>query len=690
MKVLLTGGGSGGHVSPMLAVADALRSLKPDLQFLYVGVPQGLEATILPRTNIPIEFAPSIGMPGGKLSPAMLRFLLTFMAGVFKAMLILMKYKPDVIVASGGFASAPSVFAAGVWRALTFGMWKLPVYLHEQNAVPGRMNLAAARIANKIGLAHEAGKRWFPAGKAETVGYPVRGSVHEVTREQAREELNLGEDERYIVVFGGSQGARTINRSVVDALPFLSTRNDIRIIHASGTIKGSEYDSARDTEERLKELGRVPEWYQRVDYLHDMPKHLAAADLAVIRAGAGALLEVCALGIPSIVIPKANLPGDSQVANARQLAAVGAIDLVYEEPSLTESGLIEEVPGEKLAERIHALLDGPSRRGELAHCAKQSYDPQAALRVAVQVLQFGGVADVQVDDLKPVLNGNGKTQITYETPTQLRRGVEKRLGFIFEKAYSHGRIEDDEITRLEDLDYLRYRGAALLVHGAWQVRNEGIKLLGLTRHEDRLMLLLHVLTDRTPAPKLHRYLGGDWKYVGFERRNVLSSLAFIGVWNTRVRDAVVLSLDDPYYEVRSATLKLLRTLQRDRVGVMDPEIRPIKFDDEIPAKVRHLCRDNSLEVRVEALHTFGWVGAPNDVLDVCLPLLQHQKVLVREGVLKAFHALLNRYGSERDWIDRLHGELDQFLITSVAVHPYFPLKEQYAMLQKRLLPGGEA
>ncbi len=688
MKVLLTGGGSGGHVSPMLAVAGSLKQLAPDTAFLYVGAPQGLEATIVPRTDIPIAFAPAVGMPGGKFSPAMFRFLVTLTLGVFKAMGLLLKFKPDVIVASGGFASAPSVFAAGVWRVLTFGQWKLPVYLHEQNAAPGRMNLAAAQIATRIGLAHEAGKRWFPAGRAETVGYPVRGAMHDIDRAAAREELGLKEGEQYVVVFGGSQGARTINRAIVDALPYLARRSDLRIIHASGTMKGAAYDSKKDTEARLAELGGAPNWYQRVDYLHDMPVHLAAADLAVIRAGAGALLEVCALGVPSIVIPKANLPGDSQVANARELAASGAIDLVYEEPTLTEHGLVEEVAGEQLAQRIHALLDGPSRRRELAECARRSYDPKAADRVARKVIALakggtgssvGNVASAVITDRPPII---------YESPTQLRRGVERRLGLMFEKAFLHGRIEDDELSRLDDLDYLHYRGAALLVHPAWQLRNEGVKLLGLTRHEDRLSLLLHVLNDRTPAPKWHQMLGGDFKYVGFERRNVLSSLAFMGLWNPQVRDACFLALDDPYYEVRSAALKLLRTLQRDRVGVMDPDIRPIKFDDEIPARVRKLCGDISLEVRVEALHTFGWVGAPQDVLEVCLPLLQHQKVLVREGVLKAFHALINRYGRERDWVERLQHELDEFLITSVAVQPHYPLKQQFAMLQKRLLAGG--
>ncbi|MCB2212689.1 UDP-N-acetylglucosamine--N-acetylmuramyl-(pentapeptide) pyrophosphoryl-undecaprenol N-acetylglucosamine transferase [bacterium] len=680
MRVVLTGGGSGGHVSPMLAVAEALRELEPTADLRYIGVRNGLEADLVPRANIPIRFAPAIGMPGLSLSPAMFKFLFTLLGGVLAATVHLIAYRPHVIVASGGFASAPAVFASAFLRGLTFGLWRIPVYLHEQNAVPGRMNSAAARIARQVGVVHAVSLNRLPHAVNEVVGYPVRAGFASVDRATARRELGIPDDAEYVVVTGGSQGARTINRAVVDALPFLADRPKLWLTHSTGAMKGRGYDAVGDTRSRLETISRKPQHYRVTDYLHDMPLHLAAADLAVIRGGAGSLFEVCTQGLPALVIPKANLPGDSQVANARELAARGAIELLYEEPAFVDSGFIEVVPGELMAEKITALLDDPARRRELSEQAKAAFDRRAANRIAKRVVALAkSIRAIDVENDSTPTSAESLTETALpDSPTALRRYAEQVMGVRYERAFAHGPIRDWELEKLDDLAYFRYRGAALLAHSHWSMRNEGIKLLALTRHRDKLGLVLHVLTDRTPAPKLHRMLGGDFAQVGFVRRNAVNALSFMGVVNADVRAAIVTALDDPYYEVRSATLKLIRSMIKDGHNLAD--------NPEIVSRVRKLTRDRNLEVHWEALHAFGFVGAPEDVLATNRAYAVTGKTPLREAVLRSYHALLDRYDGEtnKPWREQLSDDIDHFAITSLAFHPHFPLKERYVSLCKRM------
>ncbi|MDP8238304.1 MAG: glycosyltransferase [Candidatus Hatepunaea meridiana] len=763
LRILLTGGGSSGHVNPLIAIAEALRNsesddyrcqsavsdskspdyavnhggltaedtvnhggLTADVQFLYVGVRRGLEALVVPRHDLPLRFACSRGMPSSKFSFSMLRFLLVLKIGIIRALIHLIVFRPNIIVASGGYASAPSVFAAAILRIITLRIWSIPVYIHEQNAVPGRMNLFAARFASMIGVCHEDALKRFDGRNVELVGYPVRSSFRIEERNNARKQLGLSDEDEYVVVFGGSQGARTINRAFVQALPQLSNRPNLHIIHASGTMDAKEYNAYDDTEGLLSEyrsqptaddsgiefrvqpsgcssadnrggltagegdpgFGETGLRYNLVKYLHDMPLHLAAADLAVIRAGAGSLVEICAAGVPAVVIPKANLPGDSQVANARSLAKQGAVEIIYEEPFFTKNGMQHIVSVEKLAFKIISLLDNPSRRAEMSSNAHNAFDINASDHIAKQVIELtrkktsvrtvsstGISARESEQSITTSQHPNIPTLHLPDNPTNLRRKIESLLGVRWEDAFHQGRIVDDQLKRLPELSYLRYRGAALLAHSNWMTRNEGVKLLGLTRYEERLDLLSKLITDRTPASRLHRLLGGDYLQPGFVRRNALSALAFISVWNIDVREAVIAALNDPYFEVRSAALKLLRLFD-------DEELEDIT---EIVNGVMECTRQKNLEVKREALNTFGLIGEPEEVLETCRPYLLNSHVLIREGVLKAWFNLLERFiGQDIGWKEALCKDMDRFLITSVSVQPFFPLKQEFTRLVQRL------
>lgn len=680
-RILLTGGGSGGHVTPLLAISDALRELSPNIRLLYVGVRKGLEASIVPRAGIPLRYAPSTAMPQSKFSPGMLKFIFILSLGVLKAFFHLLTYRPDAIVASGGYASAPVVFGAKFAEFVSFGLWRIPIYMHEQNAVPGRMNRFASRFVTKIGLSHPSAANSFNGRPVEVVGYPVRSTFGLIDRDEARKRLNLKPKDFYILVFGGSQGARTLNRAMVDALPHLVDRENLVIIHGSGAMRTGDYDANEDTRQRFEALEKKPARYTLTDYLHDMPLYLAAADLAVIRAGAGSLIEVCSAGVPSIVIPKANLPGDSQVANARELAYRGAVEVIYEEPSMVDGRMIESVSGEVLANRICELIDNPARRKKIAKKAATSLDQHAAKRIARRVLALGKRTSVSMvhDDEPPISVDTSSFPHLPAGPTSLRRYVEREIGLTYENAFDHGRIRDEEIEGLEDLDYLRYRASALLVHPLWQLRNEGVKLIGLLRHQNKLSLLLHILTDRTPAPWRQRLFGGDFVQVGFIRRNALAAIALIGDYSEKTLQALPIAINDPYFEVRSTAMRLIRRMFREGV-----ELTP-----EIIQGVRQRTDDPNLEARWEALHTFGYCGKPEEVLDACRPYLLAQQAPVRDAVLRAYLALSERFkGTGEPWMKQLEEDLDRFAITSVSFHPFFPLKERYTTLRKRLREEG--
>ncbi len=685
MKVLLTGGGSAGHVSPLLAIADALKNRDSSLKFLYIGVKQGLEALVLPRTDIPIRFASSSGMPNSKLSFAMLRFALRLGFGLLQATGHLVLFRPSIIVASGGFASAPSVFAASFLKSITLGLWKIPIYIHEQNAVPGRMNLAAAMLAERIGLASAAGKIGFPAEKTDVVGYPVRASMDRLDKASARKELGIKDDEQYVIAFGGSQGARTLNRALVDALPTLASRPNLKIIHASGTMSGGEYESHQDTENRLSKLNTIPMGYERVDYLHDLPVHLAAADLAIVRAGAGSLLEVCATGTPALVIPKANLPGDSQVANGRELAAAAAVELVYEEPAIIDGKVIETVSGTYLAERIASLLDSPEKMSLLSERASACYDPHASARIASVILTIAGSSsrsDSQIPGpiTLPIIS-------RYPSAISLRRSIENRLERRFEDALSKAPVSDNDLVKLDDLDYLRYRGAALMSSSSWVLRNEGIKILALTAHSSRLDLILNVITNRAPASSMHRLLGGDFKHVGFERRNALSALGHLGIWNDSTRDALIMALNDPYYEVRSNSLRLLRLVQSRLLEDSSDLTSSPSSSSELALLVAELMDDKYLETRSEAIRTMGAIGDPELLFALTDKIRMRREVLLREALVDGFSLLLDRPKSNSEMGERVRSSVGRLLITSASMTPFFPLKDKLHHLDMKITRG---
>jgi UDP-N-acetylglucosamine--N-acetylmuramyl-(pentapeptide) pyrophosphoryl-undecaprenol N-acetylglucosamine transferase len=346
---VLTGGGTGGHIYPALSVAQCLATD----QILYVGSREGPEASIVPRAGVPFRAVPSRKL-SRKPTPGALTALGVSGWGVLRAMSLLRSWKPDVILGTGGYASAGIMFAAALLR--------LPAVIHEANVVPGRVNRLLARFASRVALTYNASEQYFPAGKTLVTGMPVRRDLLSGNPSRARAEYGLRPDVPTLLVSGGSGGAQTLNRAVTAALHDLNGI-PVQIVHQTGK---SQYAAV------MRDVGSPPSFYHPVAYVDDMPSLLAAATLIVCRAGSSTLAEVTAVGLPAIMVPYPFAVADHQTGNARALANGGG-GLMVKDDELTPERLVREVGG---------LLADRARLEAMRTASRRLGNPRAAQAVA--------------------------------------------------------------------------------------------------------------------------------------------------------------------------------------------------------------------------------------------------------------------------------------------------------------------
>jgi murein biosynthesis integral membrane protein MurJ len=327
-RFLFTGGGTGGHVYPNIAIYEALKERYPDAEFLYVGTRRGSEASVVPALSQPMEFVhvPSRGIPQRLQSPRTLLALVAIFLGAVKSFFIVRRFKPDIIIGSGGYASAPVLLAAA--------LLKKNVFIHEQNAVPGRLNLFIARFATRIGVAFPSTASFFHPAKVIEAGYPLRKAMRAGREENGRGRLNIPPDSRVLFICSGSMGARTINRAAAEAIPRLLALPNLFIIMSTGKAYGPGYKAYDDTVRILEQKGYPPQIESRLlvcEYFDQIAEIYDLSDLVVSRAGAGAVKEITAKGLPAILVPKIDLPADHQILNAREVEKIGGARILYEE-----------------------------------------------------------------------------------------------------------------------------------------------------------------------------------------------------------------------------------------------------------------------------------------------------------------------------------------------------------------------
>jgi UDP-N-acetylglucosamine--N-acetylmuramyl-(pentapeptide) pyrophosphoryl-undecaprenol N-acetylglucosamine transferase len=667
-RVILTGGGTGGHVNPALAIAEAIKQKEPNVRFLYVGMRGKAESIIVTRAGYPIRYVRAHGFPGFRPSLDLIRFVFLLLVGILQSFYYIATFRPDTIVGTGGYVSAPVIFANTLMRLL--GMSRARVFIHEQNSVPGKFNQLIGRRADKVLLTFPETKGFFPENGV-VVGYPVRHSVTSLLSSDRGGAMpfQIPEGRKVVFAFGGSQGARTINRALVDALGHLLTRrNDIFIIHGVGLMKTAEYHAWDDTAKRLQlrysehEREQIETFYYAQDYFHNIGDIYAASNLIVCRGGAGSLNEISAMGKSALIIPKANLPGNHQVMNARAMQRAGAAEVIFEDTVMEDGILLEEVEGQKLATKIISLLGAPQRLEKMGRCSRAFMQHDAVKQIAAEI-QGGSIYKSSIDevkDLEPLVGDN-------ELLVKLRS-----IWHDNPKEYDPRKV----ISDADDLDYYRHRAASLLTSPSWPERNLGVKLIGLLKHEEKVSSLLHLLANRTPASRLQRLFGGDYREVGFIRRNILISLQILNKWGPEVEARVFEALDDSYYEVRAQAARTMGHFAKELIQ-----------KQAVKEKLLTLIKGRSFEVVREVVLALGAVGEDREVVEALLGLKEHHYWQVREAALQAVTVLAKR-GIVLDY-EWLLNEISQFIITTTDFRSYFDIKETYQKLHALCKGEGE-
>lgn len=353
MRVILSGGGTGGHIYPALAVAQALRQQDSggSLELLYVGVRGRLDEAIVGPAGLPFAAVLAGPLRGGSPLRAV-SSVLKLLAGTAQAWRILGRFRPDAVFATGGYASVPVGIAARLRGR--------PLLVYLPDVRPGWAVRLLSRLAQRMATATERALDELPPGKAEAVGYPVRDGFWTADRAQARRSLGLPPGERVLLVAGASQGSQAINRAVAAQLGRLLER--CHVLHLSGRRDETETLRVRDA---LPQASR--ERYHVFGYLEEMPQAMAAADLAVLRAGASVLGELTAAGLPALLVPG---PFSDQQANADYLAERGAAVVLANDRLDT------------LADIALPLLDDEDRRRGMAEAARRLAKRDAASRIA--------------------------------------------------------------------------------------------------------------------------------------------------------------------------------------------------------------------------------------------------------------------------------------------------------------------
>lgn len=351
MRLVVAGGGTGGHLFPGIAVAEEFLAREKGNEVLFIGTEKGIEARILPRLGFRLEFIAAAGIRG-KSGFSRMKGLVMLLYGYAQARRILKTFRPDRVLGVGGYASGPIVLAAGGMRIRRF--------IHEQNAIPGFTNKVLARFADRIFISLAESGQFFPGEKTLLTGNPVRKEIlAEVLKEgnpPALTDATLSErgarEDFRLLVFGGSAGAHSINQAFVAALPFLTRfRERLAITHQTGE----------------NDLEEVREAYQRegfgaraVAFIDNMAGAYRNADLVVCRAGATTLAEVTACGKACIFIPYPYAMDDHQRRNAEALLKKKAGFMLLD----------RELSGESLARQITELIENPEKIEEAGRNAK--------------------------------------------------------------------------------------------------------------------------------------------------------------------------------------------------------------------------------------------------------------------------------------------------------------------------------
>jgi UDP-N-acetylglucosamine--N-acetylmuramyl-(pentapeptide) pyrophosphoryl-undecaprenol N-acetylglucosamine transferase len=354
----MAGGGTGGHVYPAIAIADAITALRPEARVVFAGTEDRLEARAVPAAGYALHPITAQGLQR-RLTATNLMTPVRMLQGLLQSWRLVGAIGADVAVGTGGYVAGPVLLAA--W------LRGRPLLIQEQNAYAGVTNRLLARLAQRIHLAFPEAKDWVPPDRAVVSGNPTRRALREADPGEARAALQLPAAGRVVLVMGGSLGSAALNEAVETHLEALLAAGDVHVVWQTGTRYHEAVADRVDDHPRLR----------LVEYIDRMDRAYAAADLVVCRAGALTCSELMVTGTPAVLVPSPNVVADHQTKNARSMARSGAARV------LPEAELAD-----RFVDAVTALLDDPDARAEMAAAAREMARPEAAETIARDALSL--------------------------------------------------------------------------------------------------------------------------------------------------------------------------------------------------------------------------------------------------------------------------------------------------------------
>jgi UDP-N-acetylglucosamine--N-acetylmuramyl-(pentapeptide) pyrophosphoryl-undecaprenol N-acetylglucosamine transferase len=372
IRVMIVGGGTGGHITPALSIGEALKARNPQTELLFVGSDRGMEREMIGKAGFRLEEFSLSGLP---TRPTLAAFKQTIqlLQAYQRIKRLIGEFKPDVVVGTGGYVTVPGALAAKTSR--------VPLVLQEQNSVPGKANRLLSRWASEVHIHFTESRRFFKdRGKLRLSGNPVRIRIPEGRGLKTMQKYRLHPDRKTVLILGGSQGAHSLNQAFIDMLPHFRNDRDVQFVIQTGK---QDYNlvlnSVRDSAVRVVVKS----------FLHQIEEIYGVTSLVLARAGAMTVSEISACGLPSILVPYPYAADDHQTANARALSDKGAAVLLRD----------QDLTGERMAQEIRKLLADTGRLREMGRFAYSLSRPDAARRIAESVERLGGGAPEAVLNL---------------------------------------------------------------------------------------------------------------------------------------------------------------------------------------------------------------------------------------------------------------------------------------------------
>ncbi len=354
MKIVIAGGGTGGHIFPALAIARALKKTIPNVSITFVGTVRGIESKIIPKEGYDIRFIRSEGLVGKGLSSTV-RSVSRLPLSLMDSRRILKDIHPDLVMGVGGYSSGPLVLSAKLMG--------IPSIIHEQNTLPGLTNKILGKFVDTVAVTYHESMKFFPSEKTYLTGNPVREDILKGSRDRGCNTFSLDTNRFTIFIFGGSSGASNINHAVSESLVHLERfRENIQFLHQTGE---KDLEAVKEVYNSKGFKGTV------LPFAYEMADAYAVADLIISRAGATTLAELTACGKAAILVPYPHAAGNHQEINARKLWDIGAAQMILD----------RELNGKTLSSMISHLLEDPEAIGEMERTSQSLGSSEATKKV---------------------------------------------------------------------------------------------------------------------------------------------------------------------------------------------------------------------------------------------------------------------------------------------------------------------